>query len=560
MKNLKKILSLLLAVLMVVGMFAGCGGSDDDTAQDTPADTTPVDPTAPYEETVTLTSFFEIAAPIMSTFDPSQLEEYEMLKDMKEATNIEVEYLWYAADTAEDAETKKNTAIATGDIPDFMVVDSAQLALLAKSDLINKDLQGIWDTYASKTVKKITTAEGNAPLESAMYDGKLIAIPMVDSSIDSSSILWIRQDWLTAVGMEAPTTLEELYEVMKAFSEKDPDGNGVDDTVGMAMHKDFLSYGLSGAYAIFNGHNAYPTMWLDDGNGGLTYGSVQPEVKDALAYLAKMYEEGLISEDFSVKDDTGSIEQIAGNTAGIEFGALWNAIWPLNMTTDPNAEWIACPIPGLTGIGTPGFSARITGYIVISAECEHPEAVLKLLNFWAWGMHDADEETFKRYMVDSDGSGQSVSIPQHHFMLKTWSPTRNLDAYYHISEAIEKGMDTSVLTAEERVVYWDGIVAYMNGDKSQSGNWLTFGPENSGMAAIDVYYSNNQYLINKFTGAQTATMAKKMTTIEDKVYEYYTKVIMGVESLDNWDAFVEEVNNLGLAQITTEVNEWYASK
>ncbi len=562
MKNLKKILSLLMAIAMVVGMLAGCGGSDDKEPaqnQDTPGDTTPIDITAPYEETVTLTSFFEISAPILNFFDPSQLEEYKMIQDMKAATNVEIDYLWYAADTAEDAETKKSTAIATGDIPDFMVVSDVQLALLAKTDLINKDLQGIWDTYASETVKEITTAEGNAPLESATFDGKLIAIPLVDSSIDASTLMWIRQDWLDNLGLERPTTMEELYNVMKAFSENDPDGDSADDTIGIAFHKNFLSAGLSDGVGIFNGFGAYPTMWLEDSNGGLTYGAIQPEVKDALAYLAKMYQEGLIQEDFSAKDDTGAIEVIAGDNAGVQFGALWNAIWPLNMSADPNANWVACPIAGVDGSGTPGFSARITGYVVINSECEHPEAVLKMLNFWAWAIHDSDEETYQSYLVDYDGSG-SMQIPQHHFMLKTWSPTRNLDAHVHICQAIENGMDPSYLNAEEKAAYWDGIVAYTEGDMSESGGWKTFGPDGSGCAALKVYYDNEQYLINKFTGAPTETMAKKMTIVEDKVYEYYTKVIMGVESLDNFDAFVEEVNNLGLADITTEVNEWYASK
>ena len=88
MKNLKKTLSLLLAILMVAGMFVGCGGPGSNGTE--PIITAPADPTKPYDETVKLTSFFEIAAPILSTFDPQQLQDYELLKAMKEATNIEI--------------------------------------------------------------------------------------------------------------------------------------------------------------------------------------------------------------------------------------------------------------------------------------------------------------------------------------------------------------------------------------------------------------------------------------------------------------------------------------
>ena len=95
---------------------------------------------------------------------------------------------------------------------------------------------------------------------------------------------------------------------------------------------------------------------------------------------------------------------------------------------------------------------------------------------------------------------------------------------------------------------------------SKYGPYKTFGPTDSAFEAMAAYYENDMFHMDKFTGAQTATMSKKMSIVEDKIYEYYTKVIMGVESIDTFDAFVEELNNLGLADITTEVNEWYASK
>ena len=556
MKNLKKILSLLLAVLMVAGLFAGC---NNDAGNETPTIQTPVDPNAPYEETVTLTSFFEIAAPIQNMFKESQLTEYKLFQDMKAATNIEIDYLWYAADTAEDAEQKKQNAIATGDIPDFMIVDSAQLALLAKTDLINKDLQPIYDAYASETLKKWTEAEGKDALGSATFGGKLIAIPLVESSSDSAPLLWIRKDWLNNVGMEVPKTLDELYAVMKAFKENDPDKDGQNDTVGIALHKNFLSNGTGDCYGLFSGFGSYPTSWVEDGKGGLVYGATTAESKAALEYLAKAYKEGLIQEDFSVKDDSGTMELTASSTAGIQYGMMWNAMWPLSMTlgNDPNADWVACAIPGVTGLGTPGTKLALVGYAVISAECKHPEAVIKLLNFWCYAMGEATTDVYNSYLVEyEDGVPQ---MPQHHVMLKTWNPTKNLDAYYAVKKAIEGDNDTSKMNAEE-LGYYNEVVAFMNGDMSKYGPMKTFGPTGSSYEAMAAYAEAGNYYMDKFTGPTTPTMGKNMSTVEDKVYEYYTKVIMGVETTDSWDAFVAELGNLGLTQITTEVNEWYASK
>ena len=237
---MKKILSLLLAVLMIIGMLAGCGSSgeeqkpaeNNDPVVEVPAE--PVDPLAPMAEPVTLTTYFEIPGPIQPEFSEEALENMVYTQKQREATNVTIEYEWYAADSAEDSDQKKNTAIATGDIPDFMIVDATQLALLAKTDLIRKDMDVLFNTHASDLLKEWTNAEGTAAFDSATYKGQVVAIPLAASSMDGADFLWIRQDWLEKLELDVPTTMEELYDVMVAFRDQDPDGNGVDDTVGMS--------------------------------------------------------------------------------------------------------------------------------------------------------------------------------------------------------------------------------------------------------------------------------------------------------------------------------------
>lgn len=113
---------------------------------------------------------------------------------MTEETNISIEWEWFANQTTDDSVQKKSTAIAAGEIPDFMIVDSSQLSLLAKSDLINRDIGTIFEKYATEELLSWTTGEGQAALESASYNGKVIAIPLVDSSIDMAPLMWIRRD------------------------------------------------------------------------------------------------------------------------------------------------------------------------------------------------------------------------------------------------------------------------------------------------------------------------------------------------------------------------------
>lgn len=561
---MKKFLSLLLAVLMIVGMLAGCGGSGEeqkpeekDPVAEVPAES--VDPLAPMAEPVTLTTYFEIPGPIQPEFSVEKLESMVYTQKQREATNVTLEYEWYAADSAEDSDQKKNTAIATGDIPDFMIVDSTQLALLAKTDLIRKDMDVLFNTHASELLKKWTYAEGTAAIDSATFKGQVVAIPLAASSMDGADFLWIRQDWLEKVGKEIPTTMEELYEVMVAFRDEDPDGNGQDDTVGMVMHKNFLSTGMGDAAGLFNGFGAAPLAWVEDGNGGLQYGATTEQSKEALAFLAKMFEEGLIQEDFATMDDMKASELATGGKAGIQYGQAWCSVWPLAMTgmNDPEAMWIAAPIVGANGqTAQPQIALRLGGYVVINAECEHPEAVVKLLNFWVESQGNSTREVYESYMYE-DPNGLMMT-PQHWTMLKCFSPTQVIDDWYNVCEALEKN-DPSLLTPSAATYYPD-VKGFIDGDPTLAGPYAMMGPENSAYCAMAQYYENDMFVFDAFTGSPTKTMGSKESIVNDKIYEYYTKVIMGTASLNDWDAFIQEVNNLGLADITAEVNEWYAAK
>lgn len=153
---------------------------------------------------------------------------------------------------------------------------------------------------------------------------------------------WNQENWIEKLNLEMPKTMDELYDVMVAFRDQDPDGNGQDDTIGMVFHNNFLSAGLGDAVGLFNGFGAYPAIWVKDGEDKLKYGSIMEENKAALEYIAKMYQEGLIDQDFSSNDEVKASEAAASGRAGIQYGLMWNANWPLNATVqnDPEADWV----------------------------------------------------------------------------------------------------------------------------------------------------------------------------------------------------------------------------
>ncbi len=524
---MKKKLALILTAAMLAGTLAGCGGGDStagggnaggsaagggSAAAGTEsgdgggaAGATDVDPRFKYEEPVTLTSFFEISPTIMGEFKEEDAVSSLYYERMKEETNITVDWKWYAAMTDDDSVQKKSVAIASGDIPDFMIVNSAQLSLLAKSDLINRDIGEIFNAYASDELMAWTTGEGNAALESASDKGQVIAIPLVDSSIDGASMMWIRRDWIEKLGLEMPETMDELYDVMVAFRDQDPDGNGKNDTIGMVFNNNFPNASFGDGVGLFNGFGAYPRAWIEDGNGGLMYGAVAEENKAALDYLAKLYQEGLIEQDFSSNDESKASEAAVSGRAGVQYGLMWNGNFPLNSTiqNDPEADWVSLPLPSATGEpARPQSSLDISGYVVVNKNCEHPEAVVRMLNFWVDIVANTNG-TYNDYLVE-DANG-ALMFPLHWVMLKTFYSSKNLDIHNSIVEALETGDDSKVST-EGRVSYED-CLKYIDGDRVGGFSGMkTFGNDMSAFDVIGYYYENDLILLNGFVTAPTPTM------------------------------------------------------
>ncbi len=564
MKKKRKVYSTAAAVLLSVSLLAGCSvGNGNNTASNAPSanggnngsavDDTPIDPTAKFDPPVELTVGVMIGDPIADDFTEEKWENSVWINAYRDELGINIKPLWYTKG-ADAGKQKISVAIASGDIPDLLAVSQEQLATLSKTDMY-EDLTNIYEQYATPLTKEIITEEGNSALESATFGGKLIAIPGTNSAIDGAAFLWARQDWLDKLSLPVPKTTDELYNVMKAFVEQDPDGNGKKDTVGMMLNKDFLAPGVAEAIGIFNAFDAYPKAWVRGSDGKLVYGSAQPEVKEALVYLNKLYKEGLIEKDFGAKDSSKAAELAASGRVGINMGAMWNGMFPLQQTIDnfPDANWLAHPIVSKDDQpANPQIKLNVENYFVVRKGYEHPEALMKLLNFWTeLNYGNTTQAEFDKFLGPEPAPG-------HHYAVgKAWKAQKNLQAHLKIVEAFKTG-DASKLNAEEKG-YYDNIEKFKAGDNSNAQFEKVFG-ETGSFKSMNGYVENNLFKMDEFYGASTDAMKNRLKTVEQAVVEYYTKVIMGSDSVENFDKFVTQLNKLGLEEVTKEVNDWDAAK
>ncbi len=494
----------------------------------------------------------DIATNILPKTPDETIEKNRWLDLYSEELGINVKYDWTVMGGYNDDQYKQkiNVTLASGDLPDIITVDAAQLKQLADADMI-EDMTQYWEDYAADFTKQIYAEEGPGVLNSARFDGKLMAIPNADSSIESAQFLWIRKDWLDKLGLEAPKTMQELIKISEAFTTQDPDGNGKDDTYGIAIMKDLYS-GVMALEGFFAGFHAYPNFWMEK-DGSLAYGSVQPEVKTALAQLAELYSQGQLDQEFGVKDGGKVAETIASGKIGIDFGEQWNPMYPLisNFNNDPEADWTGYPLVSAdeNPVKVP-LNFRTGLYFAVRKGFAHPEAVIKMVNMHLeknWG----ESNNFGYYYMPQENGNVGV---WKFSPVTPFPPFKNLNAFQAI-DAARAADDMTTLQGEPKVID-ENIVAYANGDTTQWGWEKIYGIDGV-YNVLEEYQNNDQLMVESFVGAPTPTMVERRATLEKIEKEVFVKIIMGAAEIDEFDKFVEDWNKLGGEQMTQEVNEWY---
>lgn len=511
------------------------------------------DPFEKYEETVELTAVRYVSDGI-SYRDGESIDNNVYSRAYEETLGIKLNYLWT---TPQSQYTQKlNTSIVT-EVPDLMWVDAAQLKRMVEDDML-ADLTEVYDEYKAEFTDKVLHDDDGSAMESATFDGKLYGLPHIQSGYGSTEVLWIRADWLENLGLEEPETMEDVLAIARAFANDDPDGNGEKDTYGLAVNKGLvadnnLPYAVLDGF--FNSYHAYPTIWVTDAEGNLAYGGIQPEMKAALEELQKLYAENVIDMEFGVKDASKVSEDVNSGKIGMLYGYFWNcgAGWMQDgVVNDPEVEWKAYPIMSIDEEPAKVMAPfATTMYTVVSKECEHPEAAVKMYNLVL-------EKNFGETAEPSEYNVGSDNIALFDYAYSYGEPPmKNLDAQTKVSAALESG-DTSALNAEE-LGYYNNCVAYLDGDLNCWGNYQMYGPD-GGLQVINNYVANDLVLTDNYYGAPTDSMAEKGATLDKLQLETFTKIITGNAEIDEFDSFVENWLNLGGQDVTDEVNEWLASR
>lgn len=439
---MKRFLAILLCLSMLVGVMAGCNGGGTSSTSGT-TDTSSTADTGDSEASGTEASASETSEdgvtnkgttlPIVN--EPVTLnvvKERHMLDttesynekaawaNITEETGITIEWTELAAGTAKE---RIPLMLSSGDLPDVFwgALSDAQVLqnesnLFAMEDYMEDFAPNSLATYEQLGVdwKEIaTTPSGHIFGFLGRYES------LYENTGDGIQI--INKAWLDKVGMDVPTTLDEFTEVLRAFKEQDPNGNGQADEIPYCFSEDmWCAYATNtmGWWGIGDGAGSDTTSSKSTRDGKVTGSVNTDEYRQYLEYTHSLYAEGLMDQEgFSQNTEVFSTK-IKSGQVGTYF--CWTALEYL--TSEQEKDWVVLPpIQAIEGVdpianGEVDRSTIQKNKWVITTSCEHPEAAMRLWDYQARDVESkmtvAMGEKGKLWDEYEDGSGYYFVVPE----------------------------------------------------------------------------------------------------------------------------------------------------
>ncbi|QOR85902.1 extracellular solute-binding protein [Geobacillus stearothermophilus] len=541
---LKKVFATLTATVLAASMLAGC--TDNESASSGGSSES-------KDGKVTITTVRTLKDDTKFR-DGEDLNNNPITRWSEKELGIKWETLWTVPND-EQYNNKIRLALSSGQkLPNVFKVSDGQLI----NDLIRSGkvmpVDEAIEKYASPRLKEIYEQFPEA-FYPATVDGKRYGIPRFSGGNGSDSLLWIRKDWLDKLGLQPPKTIEDLEKIMDAFVNKDPDGNGKKDTIGLTLaSKNGLATWLADGSFIFGAYGNYvPGSWSKGEDGSLVYGSVQPSMKKALEKLNEWYKKGYLDKEVGILDEQTAIESFVAGKSGIISAPPWAAGWPITDALKNNPGAVVEPYPLPSGpdgkIGRRG-EGLVTGMFLFSKDFKHMDKFFEYLDaiygyiyndstYFEYGLAEGYDYVMKdgKPVYDADEIPGGKIDPGKYFI------TEDIPTVPYMLYELAEELYTTKRDAKNAYEYTKIV--------SQGEPY---------MKAATIVNQQNQYRIeNEFTGPPTKTMQKRSEFLTKMERETFANIIYGRAPLSAFDDFVKKWEESGGKEITKEVNEWYQS-
>lgn len=526
----KRLLALGLAVLMSVSILSACGNNTEEENTPQQGENEAGEPGGDVETGEQETT--EIVFPLdetmsftgMATMNETyKLSESLAWKTMNERTNVDIELIgeFQVAEAGE----KMNLIMNGGDYPDMVIKPSGldfyelgqQGILIPLEDLIRE--------YAPNLTAKLN--EMDAWDSVRLADGEIYGLPYIQGATPygGEAPLWINKRWMDNLGLEEPKNLEELYQVLKAFKEEDANGNGdPDDEVPLTFSVDtytpnrFLAYMEEGLFYF----NIYCGI-LDEDEEFVFYPLTDGFKDNYLAYLKKMYEEGIIDKNaFTQKSDQMMVNGKAANINGAFMQSS-----PISQVADTYVTDYITVKPW--NEGHLPMTAGMAYGMAITDKCENPEILI------AWADYFYSEEGAmladlgvegKTYKVNDDGTYSWI-----------------IDGTYGETQSEVKNSQCIHGTTAVPMCYFD-FRYKINPEDDPARAWAY------DQASLSLYKMGTVMPELKYTEEESDTLARLQTQVNSYIETYTAEAVTGQVDLEStYSDFQDTLREMGAEEL-----------
>ncbi|MEC0368662.1 extracellular solute-binding protein [Paenibacillus chibensis] len=457
------------------------------------------------------------------------------LQNLEKETNVKIN--WQVMSSNDWAE-QKSIMLASGTMPDVVFGDIA----FSDSDIVNNisSFRPL-DDYIDQYMPNLKAAMKESPelkKLSTFPDGKMYSLPArLPSRPVTQNQPVINKTWLDKLGLKAPETLDDLYNVLKAFKENDPNGNGKKDEIPYSGSGD-ISMDLLNPFGITD-LNATGMMIQD---GKPVYYPTSNEYKEGIKWAHKLFSEGLIDQELFTQDNTMlTAKQQNPDVPLVGFTHQWtpDAVfgkWKDQYETIPT---ISGPDGKRYQVGDPNGLSYRRNELLITTSCKTPEVAARwadqfytneasIQNFWG-----AIGTVIKK---NDDGTYSLMNPPAG----------TSADAWYWDSSVRDFGPKYVSPSFEKNIIL----------DPS-NGDGLKLEIDKLGKDYVTTPFPSVMYTAEEFQELPTLTTDID-TYVRTNRAQWITKG--GID--EQWDAYVKKLNEMGLdklVKIRTDAYERYNS-
>ncbi|SFJ95647.1 extracellular solute-binding protein [Cellulomonas sp. KH9] len=507
-------------------VLAGCTGGDDDEAAASGSD--------------------DLTILVVKHALTRAMSEMAWVDELEETAGVTITW----EEVSADWDQKKSTMLAAGDTPDLIIGGN----VITDSDLATfrtlfEDLSD--DMDAMPNVKAMFEQVDGAKAMSTQADGAIYALPSWKEFWPQAiTRQYINQQWLDNLGLEMPTTWDELYDVLLAFKQQDANGNGDPSdeipmdwspvsTTGYGYFQPTALLGSTGLPITGGGGTGY---FVEDGKVGSFL--ADERWKAVLEFLHRAYSAGLVNQNVITQDYSAyqSIGRGSGDTAAVGFSWGWTASDRFGAQLAPQYASMA-PLLAEAGQSEDvtwsyDFENLTPNHVVVSARTKAKDAALRVVD----ALYSQDlslQVLFGDFGTNiapgDDGSYEVLPPADGESDPSTWKWTSTLADLgpLWIREGLDVTLPTDLAEAVEQSVPLEEAVANVDVDEDVLPPYLKMSTEDLSTLAL-----NNSAILNL---SQT------------KFAEFVTSG--GIDA--GWDAYVDQLEAAGLTQNVELYQKYY---